>query len=57
MKSNLLQREDFYFEDDYQEYLKRQIDSLDYWSEIDQYVGEALNEYRNDKKSYNGDWE
>lgn len=55
MKSNLLERKDFYFDDEYDEYIKRQESTVEYWDSLDPNVGEALNEYRNDKKSYQFD--
>lgn len=57
MKYNLLDREDFYYEDEYREYLERQQHSntVEFWNSIDSSVGEALYEYRNDKESYQFD--
>lgn len=53
MKYRLLDRDDFYFEDEYQEYLDRQRNTncVEFWNSIDPNVGEALYEYRNDKES------
>lgn len=57
MRDYLLDRKDFDFEDEYYDYLERQKtnNAVEYWNSIDPLIGEALNEYRNDKESYSFD--
>lgn len=57
MRNTLLKRKDFYFEDEYKEYLERQKNTVEYWNEIDHLIGEALNEYRDDQESYSEYWD
>lgn len=55
MRETLLGRLDFDCDEEYFAYLERQKDTVEYWNLIDPLIGEALNEYRNDKESYQFD--
>ena len=54
MRNDLLDREDFYYESEYKDYLERlrKYDSVSYGYSFNTSIGEAIDEYRNDKESY-----
>lgn len=54
MRYLLLEREDFYTETEYRDYIERlrKYDSVSYGYSFNTTIGEAIDEYRNDKESY-----